>query len=414
MTNKSDIYDVVVLGGGVAGVSAAIAAKESGAKTILIEKSGYLGGMVTGCFVVCLAGMYDGKYGERQVVKGNFTKITDRAIREGFAEWTKWNVRLEDKSLGREVTVDPEGFKYVLDLVTLEAGVELRFHSYGHNINFDNIKNPKKIQEVNIIGKFGVQTIEGKTFIDCTGDADTAAWCELDYIKGYGVTIGVRFGGLDVSKIALEDIKTIEYGDSSFNPYGWTSIFNDNTERFYDGGHITGIDGLKAEDATWAEITGRATAQQALKDLKSKPGYEDAYIISTGTHIGQRKTRAPFNQYHLSDLDENKDFKDSIAVAGNVMVDHGYMKIPYRALLPKKIDNLIFAGRCISPVNQAIKGVRKVNFTAYEIPRIVAPCMATGEAAGIAAAMCADEDKSFSDLDVKEIQKKLTERGAVY
>ena len=406
MTNKSDIYDVVVLGGGVAGVSAAIAAKESGAKTILIEKSGYLGGMVTGCFVVCLAGMYDGKYGERQVVKGNFTKITDRAIREGFAEWTKWNVRLEDKSLGREVTVDPEGFKYVLDLVTLEAGVNLRFHSY---VTIQNTSE-NKIQDVLCYGKGGNYIIKGKTFIDCTGDADTAEWCRLDYIKGYGVTIGVRFGGLDVSKIALEDIKTIEYGDSSFNPYGWTSIFNDNTERFYDGGHITGIDGLKAEDATWAEITGRATAQQALKDLKSKPGYKGAYVISTGTHIGQRKTRAPFNQYHLSDLDENKDFKDSIAIAGNVMVDHGYMKIPYRALLPKKIDNLIFAGRCISPVNLG----RDINFMAYEIPRLVAPSMATGEAAGVAAAMCADKNVSFSKLDVKDIQKKLEERGAIF
>ncbi|MFH1759626.1 MAG: FAD-dependent oxidoreductase, partial [bacterium] len=337
-----------------------------------------------------------------------------RAIREGFAEWTKWNVRLEDKSLGREVTVDPEGFKYVLDLVTLEAGVELRFHSYAQNINFDDLENPTRIQDINTLGKYGHQQFHGKVVIDCTGDADTTEWCGLDYIKGYGVTIGVRFGGLDVSKIVEEDIKTIKYGDSSFNPYGWTSIFNDNTERFYDGGHIDGIDGLDIEDATWAEITGRATAQQALKDLQSKPGYKGAYVISTGTHIGQRKTRAPFNQYHLSDLDENKDFKDSIAIAGNVMADHGYMKIPYRALLPKKIDNLIFAGRCISPVNQDVRGVRKVNFIAYEIPRLVAPSMATGEAAGIAAAMCADRDLSFSQLDVKEIQKKLEERGAVY
>ena len=410
MTNKSDVYDVVVLGGGVAGVSAAIAAKESGAKTILIEKSGYLGGMVTGCYVVALCGMYAGKFDERQVVKGNFTKITDRAIREGFAEWTKWNVRLEDKSLGREVTVDPEGFKYVLDLVTLEAGVDLRFHSCACHAKVED----NKLKFIDFFDKFDARVIGGKTFIDCTGDADTAMWCGLDYIKGYGVTIGVRFGGLDVSKIKEEDIETIRYNDASFNPYGWTSIFNDNTERFYDGGHIDGIDGLNVEDITWAEISGRATAQQALKDLKNKPGYKDAYVISTGTHIGQRKTRAPFNQYHLSDLDENKDFEDSIAIAGNVMADHGYMKIPYRALLPKKIDNLIFAGRCISPVNQDIRGERKVNGLAYEIPRLVAPSMATGEAAGVAAAMSADKNLSFSDLDVKDIQKKLEERGAIF
>ncbi len=197
-------YDVAVLGGGVAGVSAAIAAAEMGAKTLLIERTGYLGGMVTGCYVIALAGAYDGHLGERQVVKGNFSKITDRAIKEGFAEWTKWNEPITERKFGRECTPDPEGFKYVLDMLMHDAGVHVMLHSH---VNHAAMELGKIVSRVRIEGKFGSHYIEGKTFIDCTGDADMAEYCNMGYLQtnSGAVSVAVRLGGLDVATIKKEE-----------------------------------------------------------------------------------------------------------------------------------------------------------------------------------------------------------------
>lgn len=404
-------YDVIVLGGGIAGVSAALAAAELGAKTALIERYGYLGGMVTGCYVVALAGANDGKYGKR-CVRGNFSKITDRAIKEGFAEWTYWGQRVphDDCPLQREVTVDPEGFKYVLDQLLAEAKICPYLHAYADV----GLCDAEKLSCISLTGKFGEHWLRGDIFVDCTGDADTAEWGGMDFLRSAGgTTFGVRLGGLDVKEIKKQKPEILEIDDIIFNTDGWLSIANENTERFYDGGFVKGADALTVAGLLKTETAGRCVAQKAVEYLRKKKGYENAYIVSIGTHIGHRKTRALFNQYHLSNEDRDVDFPDSIAIAGDVTHDYGYMKIPYRALLPKRIKNVIYAGRCISPLTYTQNG-RQVNDLAYELPRLVAPSTATGEAAGVAAALCTDGDIDFTQLAVKDVQQKLKARGAMF
>jgi len=401
-------YDVVVLGGGMAGVSAAITSAEMGARTALIERYGYLGGMVTGAYVIALCGIFDGHLGKNRTVRGNFSRITDRAIKEGFAEWTKWNKPIK-RSEGREVTIDPEGLKFVLDSVVLDSGAGLALHSYAMGDDAGNIR---------ITGKFGQKELIGKCIIDCTGDADTAEWYNLDYLELSGVTMSLRLGGIDEKKIALAghekklDISEYKYDEGTFQVYGWRSIRN-KSETFNDATHLQGICVLTGGHETTAEINGRRLAQKVVGDLRKIPGYENVYVISVGGHIGSRVTRKLYNQYHLSDADENKDFPDSIAIAGNVMVDYGQMKIPYRALLPKGVNNLIYAGRCIATEHHSYEN-RRVNFMSYELPRLVGPSMATGEAAGIAAALCADRGYGFNDIPVTDIQKEIKKRGGVY
>ena len=205
----------------------------------------------------------------------------------------------------------------------------------------------------------------------------------------------------------------LKYDEGTFQWYAWRSVKNEDAEAFCDCGvNVKGLCITEGNAATKAELAGRSVAQKAVKELKKLPGYKDVYVVSMGSHIGHRVTRGLFPRYHLSDADMNVDFPDSIAVAGNVMSPHGYMKIPYPALLPKKVDNVIYAGRCVATACQEYEN-RRVNFLSYELPRLVAPSMATGEAAGIAAAMCADRGIGFNDVDVKEVQKRIRERGGI-
>jgi len=403
-------YDVIVLGGGMAGVSAAVTAAEMGARTILIERYGYLGGMATGAYVVALCGLWDGHKGKHQMVRGNFSKITDKAIKEGFAEWTKWNMHV--KSGGREVTIDPEGFKWVLDRYVVASGVELHFHTFA--MGYDD--------GISLVRKAGLAKVSGKLIIDCSGDADTAVWFDFDRIKEYGITMGVRIGGIDGKRYppanTKEEYITLEYPEGKFPTYRWMSIKNIN-EGFNDAGHIEGICIEDPGDETRAELMGRSLAQKAIKDIRKQPGYENAYIISVGAHIGHRNTRQIFPQYHLSGADlvlepyaGKTAFPDTIAIAGLVALDYGYMPIPYRAMLPKKRNDLIYAGRCVSTTVYRYND-RTVNGWSYELPRLVGPSMATGEAAGIAAALCADRGYGFNDIPVADIQKEIKKRGGV-
>ena len=389
-------FDVLVFGGGVAGVSAAIAAAEEGARTCLVERLGWLGGMVTGAYVIALCGQWAGKMSKHRTVAGNFDKIAERAIAEGAAAWTFWN-RLISKKAGpgewdnrRELTVDPEAFKYVLDRLVVDAGVYLKLHTNAE-----------------MTGR-----IDAGIMIDCTGDGVFGG--TRSYPTRAGVTMGVRLGGVDARRVREWDgrktpLPSWSDGEHSFTASGWMSLANDRAELFYDCMALGGCAGLDSVSKTRAEIDGRMVAHETVKYLRTQPGYKNCYLISTGPVLGNRKGRAVLTRYYLTDEDQDECMEDSIAVAGNVMRDYGYMEIPYRALLPKHTKNLLYAGRVFTP---QVHGERE-NFIAYEIPRLVAPCIASGEAAGVAAAICADKRIEPADLDVAALQKRLVARGAV-
>ncbi len=425
---KDRKYDVVVLGGGVAGVSAAIAADEMGARVALIEKEGYLGGLPVGAYVIAMCGFYDGHLGKNKVIRGNFEKIANKAIDMGYARGTKWNRDCKRKD-AREITIDPEGFKYVLDTMLVKTNVDIYLRAFAVNTPICG-DNDNTVDFVHLVGKFGNKWIQGKQYIDCTGDADTASWLGISNMgpitDNAAVSMGMRIGGLDTSKMQYDEdhmAPTVELqgGKVKMSAFGWIDV-KDNNALYWDSMPLGGHSGLDPVSIAYAEIRGREIAHEFVKELrKLGPEWKKAYLISTGSVMGNRKPRMVITQYYLTDEDENKDHYDSIAIAGNVMVDYGAMKIPFRCLLPKTVTNLLYAGRTFTPMFHNIikwsEGKEKNagrNFIGYEIPRLIGVCTATGEAAGVAAAIASDQTKPVQDVYYKEVQTELTKRGAIF
>jgi hypothetical protein len=363
-------YDVVIMGGGPAGVSAAVSAARSGAKVALIESRGYLGGLATGGLVIVLCGL---TYGKEQIIRGFCQEIIEEMRKLGGA--TGWP----------EVIIDPETLKYVLDKKTVESNVRL----YLHSLVVDLIMDKNRIKYAIMENKSGRQAIQGKVFVDATGDGDSARWCNLEFNKGkppLPVTLTFRMNNVKIRK-AKQYLKNLEedLGENvTFKYGGWRGTTNKG-EVWFDALFLNDIDGTNVDDLTRAEITLRKYLRKALEKIKKIPGFEEASVRDSA--LGIRETRHIKGRYVLTRKDVNKKFYDSIARAGNFF-------IPLRCLLPERVDNLLLAGRCIS-----------VSADVFDLIREIPCCMATGEAAGVASAL--------KGLPLDSIRKELLKRNAI-
>ncbi len=412
-------YDVVVIGGGVAGVSAAIAASRNGMKVAIVEKMGFFGGLAVGSYVVAMAGIYNGHDGKERCIKGNFDLISKKLIKQKGATPTTYSI--PTRGMYREVTIDPESMKYVLDTFMLEYEIDC----YLHTVVTDAWIANGKVERIEIWNKGKkVDHIEGRMFIDASGDADMAAYCNIPfntwatYDKTSGGTMGFRTAGVDVKKalkyrkkhkgMSFIDRKHgIQWSDAGWydskNPDG--GFFNDNLSVACPG------DILSRKGQTYLEMASRNAIQSIIKKLRKQPGYKNVYLVSTGDIFGARKTRHPITLNPLADDNMNTRLYSSIAVAGNVMADYGYMEIPYLTLVPEEINNLFFVGRTIATMHSMkFKGQ---SLHAYEITRLIPICMATGEAAGVAAALCVHRKTTNAKLPINNIQTGLVSQGAV-
>jgi len=440
--------DVLVVGGGPAGLGAAVGAAEAGAEVILAERYGFLGGNATAALVIPMMSYYTHKPSEQQtgattlfptdhgsgnpVISGVLARLVNRLVELGGAIPPSLQT-------GYVVPFDPEIFKLVAFELLDNAGVKFLLHTLASGVLGNN-----EVQGVVFETKSGPIVIKARVTVDCTGDADIATQAGASY------EIGREADGLTEPMTLMFCMMDFQRSDFQAyvkeNPAQWYGVHGLweligkaradgklNLQRedilFFGTPHerevsinstrITKVNGTDIWDLTYAEWEGRRQIRQIAEFLRSYvPGFEEAYISRTGITVGVRETRRILGEYRLtaSDVLEARKFNDVIA-RGSYPIDVHNPKgkgtlikqlppreaydIPLRCLLPRNIDRLTVAGRCISG-----------SFEAQASYRVMPICMATGQAAGVCAAIAARCQKSPHGLNVSEIQGELLRQGA--
>lgn len=422
--------DVVVIGGGATGIAAAISAAEGGAKTLLIEQRGFLGGMGTVSLVPAFCPFTDK---EKPIIKGLGMKLMERMklacnpdYREEYEHTLDW------------VPIDPEVLKRVYDDAAIESGVALLYHTFVYDIQLSEDK--RTITGVIVVNKSGRSFIRCQYIIDATGDGDIAALAGVPFQKG-GEQGELQPGSMcylltNVSRPEFKKFleqtgdtgqlhQTVERAiEEGALPEGRKSISGLAWVNDYlvgvNFGHVFGIDGTKAEDLTRGAIEGRKLVERQVQFFRQYvPGFEKAHLVASGEQVGIRETRRIQGDYMLTvdDFIEARSFPDDIARnayyidihlenhKGNMTFNHlppgKSHGVPYRVLLPVGIDNLWVAGRSASS-DRAVQGSL----------RVMPNCFSMGQAAGSAAALALETSAKSREISVPQLQQILIEQDA--
>lgn len=432
--------DVLVAGGGTAGMIAGLAAARAGANTLVLERLNCLGGNFTAGLMTTTWTFNDQK---KLVVKGIPLELINRLEEAG-------GTIKGDKSTETFVNYDTEMAKFIIfDMYEKEKNLDVLFYTWV----CDTIVEDNIVRGVIIESKSGRQVVLAKTVIDCTGDADVAARGGADYQKAskehlHPVSLLGKVGGVDSKQ--LEDYyreHPDQIGDFLWgSPYAGFHSFRLNKELqgvdlpeeleylrdwfllYYSTPHKnefiinmtgeTGIDGTNVEDVSRAERIARKRLQQALGVFqKYMPGFENAYFTTTASTLGVRETRRIVGTHILNkdDVLSNRKWDDAVCsyhapvaihTADGKNIDFIDMKpgtsydIPYGCLLPKSLDGIIVAGRCISVEADIIGTIR--NMTS---------CLAMGQAAGVAAALASQKGILPRNIQPKELETALLNQG---
>ena len=440
--------DVLVIGGGSAGFGAAVASARNGADTLLIERAQMLGGMATAGLVGPFMTCYDDQPTE-QIVKGIFDELCRRteerggAIHpskvEGMTTYSSYYVR-------SHCHVTPflsEILEIVMEEMVVESGARILYNVQMCDVLTEN----SKITGVVVSMKEGLALITAKTYIDCTGDADAAYYAGAECVSGdetdgvmQPVTLFFEVGNIDREKFvgALEEKKAKgELGIPGENCWSWyikeaRKNGDWDIERNEIGNYeqpvkgrwkinttrIAHIDATNTEQITDAVMEGRKQVQKVMHFLqKYVPGCEDIQLLQVASTLGVRETRHIKGRYKLTaqDIMERKHFDDAVCTFAYAIDIHnsegggatfqqvnGYYTIPFRCLVPTDVDNLLVAGRCISGTSEAAASYR-----------VIPCCIATGQAAGTAAALALKTGTLPGDVDVSALQNTLREQVAV-
>lgn len=420
--------DVLVIGGGASGIAAAIAAAKGGAKTMLVEQRGFLGGMGTVALVPAFCPFTDKR---KPIIRGLGLQLMERMkqacdpqYREEYQEMLDW------------VPIDPEVLKRVYDDAILESGVTPLYHTFVYDVVLS--EDRRKVEGVVVVNKTGRSFIPCRYIIDCSGDGDIAALAGVPFQKG-GEAGELQPGSMcyllanvdrprftryleesgdtgqlhKTVELAIED-GVLPEGRKSISGLAWVSDYLVGVNF----GHVFGVDGTLAEDLTRGAIEGRRTAERQLQFFRRYvPGFEHAHMVASGEQLGIRETRRIEGDYILTvdDFLAAHSFPDDIARNAYYIdihlansksemtfnhlppgVSHG---VPYRIMLPVGIDNLWVAGRCVSS-DRAVQGSL----------RVMPNCFSMGQASGTAAALALRDGTGSRGISVAELQQRLLEQ----
>jgi ribulose 1,5-bisphosphate synthetase/thiazole synthase len=443
--------DVLVVGGGPAGIAASIASARNGAKTTLVEQYGFLGGMATAGLVGPFMTSYslDGK---EQIIRGIFEELVIRMEKMGgaihpskVAAGTPYSAYLV-YGHNHVTPFESEILKVATFEMMEEAGVKLLLHTYF----VDTIVDEGEIKKVIVVNKSGLQAIEAKIVVDCTGDADVAYSSGVPFTKGRGkdgltqpVSMFFRIRNIDTEEVerymAKHTPKEVSAETKYERPFqaiveeakksGEFPLERDAVllfatpkkgEALINVSRIHNIDPTNAEDLVKAEIEGRRQVMFLIDFFKKNiPGLKNIELSEVAPQIGIRESRHIVGDYIITQEDvlDSKEFDDVVALCSfpidihNVVATKGrfegvrnnrYYEIPYRTLTPMKINNLLIGGRPISATHEAAGSLR-----------VMPPAFATGQAAGTAAALAAKKGITPRQLDYKELQRTLIPQNVV-
>ncbi|MEF2244747.1 FAD-dependent oxidoreductase [Paenibacillus sp. IITD108] len=439
--------DVLVVGGGTSGAVAAIAAARSGARTILVEQNGFLGGTATAALVTPMMSNHIDRHplntGISEEINTLLAQSGDGATaQDGNSGW-----------------FNPEKLKFVLEHLAVEAGVRCLYYSFVHELLIEN----NCVAGIVVGNKSGRILIRAEVTIDATGDGDIAYRSNAPfesgnpYNNGKNQAMSMRFhmGNVSLPKVAdyirsiggicadypfmhaasvwgshmpLEPVLQQAVDDGILKPsdgeyFQFFSVPGRPGELAFNCPRITGnVDGTNIFHLTEAVLQGRDIILRLEQFLKRYiPGFEQAYIVLTSQMVGVRESRRIMGEYTLTEKDvcTGAKFTDAIARSCYPIDVHNpnrdengspddfrhlpegqFCEIPYRCLVPKKIDSLLVAGRCIS-----------ADFYAQSAIRIESNCRALGEAAGTAAAMCVERGIKPRELEGETLRSKLIQNG---
>ncbi|ASA20715.1 FAD-dependent oxidoreductase [Paenibacillus donghaensis] len=425
-------WDVIVVGGGPAGCTAAAAAAREGARTLLIEATGSLGGMGTSGLVPAWCPFSDK---ETIIYRGLAMKV--------FEELKQQMPHVDREALDW-VPIEPEKLKVIYDQLVLEAGVTVLFQTTLGSVETDG---DGRITALITASKNGLRAHTAKVYVDCTGDADVAAWAGADYLKGapetgalmpathcftlgnvdeYAYLNGPLLHGDNKSSPIYDILRSGSY-PSIPDAHICNNMIAPRTVGF-NAGHLWEVDNTDAYSVSAALMEGRKLAavyREALAEYMPA-AFGSAYVANTGSLMGIRETRRITGDYVLSvdDYVSRRSFADEICRNSYFIDIHGTEQeekqeggkqeaikrygpgeshgIPYRCLTPRGLRNVLVAGRAISCAREVQGSVR-----------VMPVCLAMGEAAGLAAAMAAGvAEPDVHAVDVEQLRTRLREEGA--
>ena len=409
-------YDLAVIGGGFAGVAAALAAARAGAKVLIVEKSNCLGGAAVNCLVNPFMPYWTEMDGKRvDLSAGIFKEIHDR---------------LEHHNAMSKESFLEEELKYILNEMVAEANIDLLFHAYIFKVE----KCDEHIASIVVATKSGEMHVEANYFIDATGDAQLAylAGCptvlgrESDHLC-QPMTLCFRVGNVDVEKfyasrerLKIAHAQSLAAGEL-INPRENILVFKTPIHNVlhFNTTRVVRKNPTSPVEVTEAEVLARQQVYEIYEFMKKHAdGLEDSFLMMTAAEIGVRESRMIVGDYVLTEQDCRNcvKFEDAIAACNYDIDIHNpegtgtshyyfptgeYYTIPYRSLIPKSAENLLVAGRCISSDHGAQ--------ASYRIMPVVC-CI--GEAAGSAVGLAVKQNCTVREIDVKELQNELKRNGA--